>query len=227
MTETGVSTPLSPEQVLDILAASSGGGSPLPRHRHNLTPQQVEESQRWRLLAATAEVIANNGYAQTSVDQIAAQASVSKTSFYKIFDDKESAFLAAYDTMGLVLAGLNNNMQATAPDLETLVRGGISEYVRLLQAAPAFARMFLLRVHGSTTKIMDRRIQNVALAAGALQFLVDQSGLEYADLTHADFVALIGAITETLMQQVHRSGVETLGETVDPLVTFTLRVLSA
>jgi AcrR family transcriptional regulator len=72
---------------------------PLPGGHHGLSPQQVAESQRERLLAAVATLIAERGYAATTINGIAKTAAVANRVFYANFEDKEAAFLAAFDAV--------------------------------------------------------------------------------------------------------------------------------
>lgn len=53
--------------------------------------------QRRRILAATAELIARQGYQETTMEEIVRQAKVGYATFYKHFPDKEAAFLALLD----------------------------------------------------------------------------------------------------------------------------------
>ena len=66
------------------------GGTGLP-------PEHVVESQRWRLLAAAGEVLAENGYARTGSADIAERAGVSRSTFYSQFENVEACLLAAYE----------------------------------------------------------------------------------------------------------------------------------
>jgi AcrR family transcriptional regulator len=54
------------------------------------------ESQRWRLLVAAAEVLAEHGYAGTTSRLVARRASVSPSTFYAHFDDVEACLLASH-----------------------------------------------------------------------------------------------------------------------------------
>lgn len=174
--------------------------------------------------------MARDGYAQTSVDQIAKQAGVSKKAFYTFFADKEAAFLAAYEVIGLVIAGVNAEAASTPlSSLDELVETVFGAYVQTLQSAPALATMLLLRAHGSTPAIMDRRLLGVAAYADALRNLLDRqraAGMEIADLSHQEVVGLLGGINELCIQQVHRSGVGNLDQVSDDLRSFALRVLT-
>src|SRR5919201_6795907 len=69
----------------------------LPRGRHRLSREEVIASQRGRMLAAMAEVVAQKGYARTTVADVLSRARVSRETFYEQFSDKEDCFLAAYD----------------------------------------------------------------------------------------------------------------------------------
>ncbi|NNG98322.1 TetR/AcrR family transcriptional regulator [Gordonia araii] len=219
---------LTPEQVLAIISGSEKRAA-LPRHRHGLTPEQVEESQRWRLIAATAEVIARQGFAQTSVEQIAAEAGVSKKSFYKYFADKEAAFISAYDAIGLVVAHMSAGIPADPRDIDELLSPLISGYLTTLQAAPAFTTMLLLRAQGATLAINERRIQGVASYAAAIGQILErgrEQGIAIADVSEAELIAMLGGINELCIRQVHRHGVDGLDEIVEPIHSFARRVLA-
>ncbi len=73
------------------------GMTPLPRGRHGLSREQVEASQRLRLMRAMAEVMAEKGYARTSVADILRRARVSRETFYELFDSKQDCFMSAFE----------------------------------------------------------------------------------------------------------------------------------
>lgn len=70
---------------------------PLPRGRHGLTREFVEQDQRERLLAAIAGALLERGYDETTVSLIGSRARVSKSDFYRHFNSKEECFIAAYE----------------------------------------------------------------------------------------------------------------------------------
>jgi len=53
--------------------------------------------QRRRILAATAELIAERGYQETTMEEVVRRAKVGYATFYKHYADKEAAFLALLD----------------------------------------------------------------------------------------------------------------------------------
>jgi AcrR family transcriptional regulator len=68
----------------------------LPRGRHNLSRELVAENQRWRLLGAAAEVLAERGFGGVGSGAIATRAGVSKGAFYVYFDNVEECLVAAH-----------------------------------------------------------------------------------------------------------------------------------
>ena len=69
----------------------------LPSGRHRLTREAVQESQRGRLLFAVVQGVSEKGYGATTVADIVERASVSRTTFYEQFPDKEMCFLQAFN----------------------------------------------------------------------------------------------------------------------------------
>lgn len=67
----------------------------LPRGRHGLPRELVQQSQRERLLSAMVRVSAGKGYEATSVADILKAAGVGRETFYELFKDKQDCFIAA------------------------------------------------------------------------------------------------------------------------------------
>jgi AcrR family transcriptional regulator len=117
-----------------------------PRGRHGLPPEVVARSQRDRLLEATMEVVAEKGYAATTVADLTKRAGVSRTTFYELFADREACFLAAYDNAvdGLVRRiSVAYEAEDRWPDR---ARAGLATLLEALAADPAQARLALVDV---------------------------------------------------------------------------------
>jgi AcrR family transcriptional regulator len=122
---------------------------PLPRGPHRLAREVVLESQRGRLLDAIAQIVAEKGYAPTTVADVIERAGVSRKTFYEHFRDKEACFLAAYDAgVDILLATMRQ-----AGD----TRGRVRAYLQTLAAEPAFARTFLIEVAAAGPEALRRR----------------------------------------------------------------------
>jgi AcrR family transcriptional regulator len=68
----------------------------LPRGNHGLSRAQVTENQRWRLLGAASEVLAEQRLSGVSSRLIARRAGVSSHTFYAHFEDVDDVLAAAF-----------------------------------------------------------------------------------------------------------------------------------
>jgi AcrR family transcriptional regulator len=127
-----------------------------PRGRHRLPPEVIARSQRERLLDATVRVVAEKGYAATTVADLTREAGISRTTFYAMFDDKEGCFLAAYDG---VVDALVRRVAAAYEDQEgwpNRARAGLATLLEALAEEPGIARLALVDV-GAAGPAAQRR----------------------------------------------------------------------
>src|SRR6185437_3658246 len=97
---------------------------PLPRGPHKLSREEVERSQRDRILWAMAEVSAERGYAHVSVADVLSRAGVSRATFYQLFRDKEDCFGAAYEALAELITSTLASEFARLEAQETGARTG-------------------------------------------------------------------------------------------------------
>jgi AcrR family transcriptional regulator len=90
------------------------------------------DDARARLRAAAAALIAEQGYAATTVDQVAARAGVSQRTFFRHFTDKEEVLFADDDRLLAVVVG---TVAATAPGTAPVdaVRAGLVALARAVE----------------------------------------------------------------------------------------------
>jgi AcrR family transcriptional regulator len=67
------------------------------RRIHGLDASEREAQRRDQILESALTMFAEQGYANTSVEQICARANVSTKSFYRIFENREDLYLGVYD----------------------------------------------------------------------------------------------------------------------------------
>jgi AcrR family transcriptional regulator len=138
------------------------GPDRLPRGPHGLSREEVELSQRERLLRATTEAVADLGYVKATVAEILARAGVSRATFYQLFRDKEDCFQAAYEANAALVA------RVMALELERVRAGGeddplarldrvLGVYLAALREAPALARVFLVEVYAAGPAAIEQR----------------------------------------------------------------------
>lgn len=104
----------------------------LPPGRHGIPPEQVVESQRWRLLGAAAEVLAERGYAGIRGADVCARAGVSRATLYEHFEGLQDLLLAAYEMTAECIVDL----ASPACEVTTL-----AEILEFLAEEPALAHL--------------------------------------------------------------------------------------
>jgi AcrR family transcriptional regulator len=133
----------------------------LPRGPHGLSREEVELSQRARLLQAATEAVAEQGYVKTTVADILARAGVSRATFYQLFRDKEDCFAAAYElNAGFVAAVMAAELeQVRARERDPLQRLDhvLTVFLSALRSAPALARVFLVEVYAAGPAAIEQR----------------------------------------------------------------------
>jgi AcrR family transcriptional regulator len=117
-----------------------------PRGRHGLPPEVVARSQRDRLLEATMRIVAEKGYAATTVADLTRQAGISRTTFYELFADKEACFLAAYDASVDALVRQISSAYEAEQRWPDRARAGLATLLEALAADPAQARLAFVDV---------------------------------------------------------------------------------
>lgn len=138
--------------------------SKLPSGRHGLPREVVVNSQRERMVEAMIEVIAEQGFAQTTVADIIATAGVSRATFYEQFDDKEDCFVAAYATvMERMLAFVAEGFASDGSDdwIERL-RGGIRSLLRYLAQNPVAVRVGIVEGFGAGARAREQYQESVS-----------------------------------------------------------------
>jgi AcrR family transcriptional regulator len=126
------------------------------RRTPSLSRSFIVHNQRERILDAVAQLSAEKGYANTTLEDIAERASVSLQAFYEHFANKEDAFLVAYEVghgKGLALV---ERVHDAAPDWAQAVRDGILALLDFLASEPAFAHLALLDALIATPRTADR-----------------------------------------------------------------------
>ena len=126
------------------------------RRTPSLSPSFLVHSQRERILDAVAQLSAESGYANMTVNAIADRAAVSLQAFYEQFADKEDAFLVAYEIGHSKSLALVERAHDAAPDWPSSVRAGITTLLGFLASEPAFAHMALVDALIATPRTAER-----------------------------------------------------------------------
>lgn len=132
--------------------------SPLPRGPHELSREQVAESQRTRLMAALTELMAAHGYHGVRLAELVTRAGVSKATFYEHFTDKEQCMLAAYEQYARTLiAAIVPPSTEDAPLLEDFVGGVVTRFIAVIDRDLTTARAFFVELDSAGPEARARR----------------------------------------------------------------------
>lgn len=199
--------------------------------RHRTAREAVFESQRGRLLDAMVHAVAQKGYADVTIADVVAGASVSRRTFYEQFGDKEECFLAALDTgFEFVFDRIATEFAAIEDhDWRTQVKVAVETYLETIAAEPEFARV----VHIDALAASDKARQRWS---GVLQRFVDfyyeqntQARAEDPSVPEIDesvMLAMVGGIADVAREHISRGELEHLPDHRDSLVAFAQGVIA-
>lgn len=192
----------------------------LPRGRHRLTREEVQRSQRGRLLRAMADAMSEKGFARTSVEDAIKGAGVSRESFYRLFNSKVDCFMAALDESATILlakVGAGLGLQGSPVDQFERV---MTSYLEALIAEPAYARLFVIEVNAAGPEAIQRRADVQARFIDALAGLLG-ARTEDGRFVCQLIVAAVSAMLAAPLAEHDDAAVRAIG----PKVTRHLRLL--
>ena len=205
------------------------GTRPLPRGPHNLTRDDVLQSQRQRMTDAVAHAVAAKGYAATTVGDVVAGAGVSRKTFYEHFRDKEECFLAAFDAGVEALLAAIVAAEPEQPGWEGMLRARVRAYLEALAARPEFARTFMLEVFVAGPRAIERRGEVLDRFAQLFRDLHAEARRAYPELPPVPdpiFAAAVGGVNELVSAYVREGRTAELGE-LEPALVYLQMALFA
>ncbi len=122
----------------------------LPSGRSDLPREEVLNSQRERIVDATAAIVAERGVAGLTVPAIARRANVSNQTFYAIYASKQEAFLGA-QKVGLhqALRVCSEAYEREQGDWPRAVAAGIAALLEYLASEPDHAQLSLVQMYAA------------------------------------------------------------------------------
>ncbi len=128
------------------LAADPNGRASLwaPGERGPLSREQVTEMQRARIMRAVAQVVAEHGFSGASIRQVAKAASVSRATFYDLFENFEQCFLAVLDAAMRGTSARIARAFAQNTTWQEQAVAGLAALLSALDADPSLARVCLV-----------------------------------------------------------------------------------
>jgi AcrR family transcriptional regulator len=168
-----------------------------------------------RILRALASVVAEKGYPAMTVNDIASRASISLSTFYAHFADKEEAMLAAVDSGSAQMLAATLPAFRRAPDWPHAVRGAFGAMFAFCAAEPEYTTLGAIDVYAAGKRVLEQRDQVIE----GMQALLDPGYERNPDASPVAAEAIGGAIYSMIYDQVKRGGTESMQEIV-PLATY-------
>jgi AcrR family transcriptional regulator len=180
------------------------------------TPRkEAERNQRERLFAAMVATVAEKGYEATTIADLVELSGVSRSAFYRHFDDKQACFLAAVEAMvepALQRVGAD---ESAPPGIER-ARAAFESLMKLFVSQPAAAKMCIVEIYAAGPEgaaLVDRSMDSVtALTARLLEQVPERKGLPI-ELVRA----LVGGIQKVIHKRLYRGQEEELLDLVPQL----------
>lgn len=186
-----------------------------PRSRPPARPALEGYDQAERILRALAAVVAEKGYPAMTVGDIATRASISLSTFYSLFADKEEAMLAAVDSGSAQMLATTLPAFRRSSDWPHQVRGAFGSMFAFCAAETEYTTLGAIDVYAAGKRALEQRDR---VMEGMEALLVP--GFERKpDASPVAAEAIGGAIYSMIYDQVRRGGAESMQE-IAPLATY-------
>lgn len=116
----------------------------LPPGRHGLPREFVVKNQRDRIAAGLIRAVAERGYHETAVTDIAAAAGLSRRTFYSFYKSKEDCFAATYEQVADFLFAAMAEAGARERGWPAAVRAELATMLEVYAANPDLVRFTLI-----------------------------------------------------------------------------------
>lgn len=145
-------------QAADMLAAAMTGtpwGDAGGLRGRRLRPgpgtprEEVRRNQRERLMAATVAAVEARGYGATTVADLIAVSGVSRSAFYRHFDNREECFLATLEEILAAALATVGSRYRREVGWEERAREALATFFALLVDQPAAARLVLIESYAA------------------------------------------------------------------------------
>ncbi len=166
------------------------------------TPRdEAERNQRERLFAAMVATVAERGYEATTVADLVELSGVSRSAFYRHFNDKQECFIAAIEALiGPALETVEGGLEL--PGNTELAKQAFETLAQEIVDQPAAAKMCFVDVYAAPegVALVDRTID--AFEVLVTQMLDQTPG--YEGMPSEIVRALIGGVQKVITKRLYR-----------------------
>ena len=163
--------------------------------------EETERNQRQRLFAAMVATVAEKGYEATTVADLVALSGVSRSAFYRHFEDKQACFLAAVEAMvEPALQRLRGEEGASGVEQ---AREAFESFIGAIVKQPAAAKMCIVEVYAAGPEgadLVDRMFESATDVAVALL----EQAPERRGMPRELVRAIVGGIQKAIHKRLYR-----------------------
>jgi AcrR family transcriptional regulator len=166
----------------------------IPAGRHTLTPDEVGQRQRERLLRAMVICASERGYADTTIADVVRVARTSRSAFYEHFADKEDCFLAAYKQMTASFIKASLEAAGAVEGWQAKLDAGIATYFHFMAEHPEVAVSTVVEIHSAGRGALQARSRALKQWMGTIQglpVLARREGVKLPELDEAGYAAIV------------------------------------
>jgi len=165
--------------------------------------EEAERNQRERLFAAMVATVAEKGYEATTVADLVELSGVSRSAFYRHFEDKQACFIAAVEAMvEPTLKKLGTD--ESAPPGRERARAAFSSLIETIVEQPAAAKLCIVEIYAAGEEgaaLVDRTVDAATdLAAAMLEQVPERQGMP-RELVRS----IVGGIQKVIHKRLYRS----------------------
>jgi AcrR family transcriptional regulator len=196
----------------------------LPRGRHGLSREEVENSQRERIMRAMALAVGELGYAKTTVAEVLSRAGVSRETFYEQFSDKHECFMAAYDRAAQEMVTRMTDALDEARESDTRearVSAILTSFLAWIAEEPGIARTYYVEVFAAGQEAIEHRVAVLGSLVDLMMGLIS-----IPDDGRFNLQAAMSGIGAIVTQYVSLGQTEQVVELQPQLLEFVLAALS-
>jgi AcrR family transcriptional regulator len=164
--------------------------------------EEAERNQRERLFAAMVATVAEKGFEATTVADLVKLSGVSRSAFYRHFEDKQACFLAAVEAIVEPTLDRLRSEDSGSPGIER-ARQAFESVLKAIVEQPAAAKMCVVEIYAAGPEgaaLVDRIMDSSTdVAAALLEQVPERKGIP-RDLVRS----IVGGIQKVIHKRLYR-----------------------
>lgn len=189
-----------------------------PRRYGGASAEERSQQRRARLMEAAFEVFGQQGYRQTTMRLICAQARLADRYFYEHFSSTHDCYVAVLSQACADAArAVERAIRSLPADLLTRARGGLTAFFEHIRSDPGRARILILDSSASGLSAQHRIDQQYVFLIELLRSRLRQKYPQACSKPNLDYVVsgCMGMITHTVMLWIERHFSDPIETVVD------------